>query len=66
MCGRGGGPLQSVTLREHFVVADSAATQFGHVRFPRAKRGARLVKRAFARARAASCSVSSQPLQDPI
>jgi hypothetical protein len=54
-------PLQNVTLREHVLVAASAATRFGHVRFPRAERGAKFVKRAFARDRAA---VSSRVLQD--
>jgi len=49
MCGRGGGPPQGLTLPEHFAVATFAATKFGRVHSPRAERGAKFVKRAFAR-----------------
>jgi hypothetical protein len=44
-------PLQNLALPKHFVVAASAATKLGDVRFPRAERGAKVVMRAFARLR---------------
>ena len=44
-------PLQNLAPPEHFVATASAAAKLGHVRFPRAERGAKIVKRAFARDR---------------
>ena len=44
-------PLQNLALPEHFVATASAAAKLRHVHFPRAKRGAKIVKRAFARDR---------------
>jgi len=44
-------PLQNLPLPEHVVATASAVAKLRHVRFPRAKRGAKIVKRAFARDR---------------
>jgi hypothetical protein len=44
-------PLQNLALNKHFVVAAYAATKLCRAGFPRAERGAKLVKRAFARHR---------------
>jgi hypothetical protein len=60
-------PLQSLTPLKHFVVAASAATKLGRVLFPRAERGAKIFKRAFARIAAAECRTSRHfltPSQD--
>ena len=59
MCGRGGGRYK-ISRCWHFVVAASAATKFGDVRFPRAERGAKFVKRAFARDRQRAMTAVAQ------
>jgi len=54
-------PLQNLALLNHFVVGASAATKLDHIRFPRAKRGAEFVERAFARDRRFRASRSTAP-----
>src|SRR5947199_10872358 len=54
MRDRGGGRYKNLAPREHFVVAAFAATKLCRVRFPRAERGAKFAKRAFARDRGSS------------